>query len=108
MQILASLRLLLMRLITYWLKRRMLNGPCWFWSRPVIPLIANFTSFIACDIYSFPRQTNSTAVTPNQQAPASGESERLAQLKLPRHLRDSGLLTNDEFEVEKRKIMQGY
>ena len=48
------------------------------------------------------------AVTPNQQAPASGESERLAQLKLLGHLRDSGLLTNDEFEVEKRKIMQGY
>ena len=45
----------------------------------------------------------------NQQAPAaSGGNERLAQLKLLGHLRDSGLLTNDEFEVEKRKIMQGY
>jgi len=49
------------------------------------------------------------AVTPNQQATAaSGVNERLAQLKLLGHLRDSGLLTNDEFEVEKRKIMQGY
>jgi len=48
------------------------------------------------------------AVTPNQQATAaSGGNERLAQLKLLGHLRDSGLLTNDEFEVEKRKIMQG-
>jgi hypothetical protein len=53
-------------------------------------------------------QYQAPAVTPNQQAPASGESERLAQLKLLGHLRDSGLLTNDEFEVEKRKIMQGY
>ena len=53
-------------------------------------------------------QYQAPAVTPNQQAPASGESEKLAQLKLLGHLRDSGLLTNDEFEVEKRKIMQGY
>jgi hypothetical protein len=61
--------------------------------------------------YQPPQQTpqyQPPAVTPNQQAPASGESERLAQLKLLGHLRDSGLLTNDEFEVEKRKIMQGY
>ena len=49
------------------------------------------------------------AGTPNQQAPtASGENERLAQLKLLGHLRESGLLTNDEFEAEKQKIMQGY
>jgi hypothetical protein len=53
-------------------------------------------------------QYQAPAVTANQQATASGESERLAQLKLLGHLRDSGLLTNDEFEVEKRKIMQGY
>ena len=52
-------------------------------------------------------QYQAPTVTPNQQVPASGESERLAQLKLLGHLRDSGLLTNDEFEVEKRKIMQG-
>ena len=61
--------------------------------------------------YQPPQQTpqyQPPAVTSNQQAPASGESERLAQLKLLGHLRDSGLLTNDEFEVEKRKIMQGY
>jgi membrane protease subunit (stomatin/prohibitin family) len=45
----------------------------------------------------------------NQQAPAaSGGNERLAQLQLLGHLRDSGLLTNDEFEAEKRKILQGY
>ena len=30
MQILASLRLLLLLLITYWLKKRILNGLCWF------------------------------------------------------------------------------
>ena len=46
--------------------------------------------------------------TPNQQVTAaSGVNERLAQLKLLGHLRDSGLLTDDEFEVEKQKIMQG-
>ncbi len=45
----------------------------------------------------------------NQQVPtASGGNERLAQLQLLGHLRDSGLLTNDEFEAEKRKILQGY
>ncbi len=54
-------------------------------------------------------QYQAPAVTPNQQATAaSGGNERLAQLKLLGHLRDSGLLTNDEFEAEKRKIMQGY
>ncbi len=45
---------------------------------------------------------------PQYQAPtAGGGNERLAQLRLLGHLRDSGLLTNDEFEAEKRKIMQG-
>ena len=49
------------------------------------------------------------AGAPSQQAPAAGAAnERLAQLKLLGHLRDSGLLTNDEFEAEKRKILQGY
>ena len=53
-------------------------------------------------------QYQAPEVTPNQQATAtSGGNERLAQLKLLGHLRDSGLITNDEFEVEKRKIMQG-
>ena len=53
-------------------------------------------------------QYQAPAVTLNQQATAaSGGNERLAQLKLLGHLRDSGLLTNDEFEAEKRKIMQG-
>jgi hypothetical protein len=56
-----------------------------------------------------PTQYQPPAITPNQQAPtASGENEKLAQLKLLGHLRESGLLTNDEFETEKRKIMQGY
>lgn len=54
-------------------------------------------------------QYQAPAVTPNQQTTAaSGGNERLAQLKLLGHLRESGLLTNDEFETEKRKIMQGY
>lgn len=53
-------------------------------------------------------QYHASAETPNQQVTAaSGVNERLAQLKLLGHLRDSGLLTNDEFEVEKQKIMQG-
>ena len=54
-------------------------------------------------------QYQAPAVMPNQQVgAASGENEKLAQLKLLGHLRDSGLLTSDEFEAEKRKIMQGY
>jgi len=55
-----------------------------------------------------PPQYQAPAATPTQQVTAaSSENERLAQLKLLGHLRDSGLLTNDEFEVEKQKIMQG-
>jgi hypothetical protein len=55
-----------------------------------------------------PPQYQAPAVNPNQQVnAASGVNERLAQLKLLGHLRDTGLLTNDEFEVEKQKIMQG-
>jgi hypothetical protein len=53
-------------------------------------------------------QYQASVGTPNQQSTAaSGVNERLAQLKLLGHLRDSGILTNDEFEVEKQKIMQG-
>ncbi len=53
-------------------------------------------------------QYQAPAVTPNQQTTAaSGGNEKLAQLRLLGHLRESGLLTNDEFEAEKRKIMQG-
>jgi hypothetical protein len=53
-------------------------------------------------------QYQASAVTPNQQVTAaSSVNERLAQLKLLGHLRDTGLLTNDEFEREKQKIMQG-
>ncbi len=55
-----------------------------------------------------PPQNQAYAATPDQQGTAaSGVNERLAQLKLLGHLRDSGLLTNDEFEVEKQKIMRG-
>ena len=58
--------------------------------------------------YQSPPQYQPPAATSNQQGTApSGANERLAQLKLLGHLRDSGLLTNDEFEVEKQKIMQG-
>lgn len=53
-------------------------------------------------------QYQASTSTPNQQVTAaSGENERLAQLKLLGRLRDSGLLTNDEFEAEKQKIMHG-
>lgn len=56
-----------------------------------------------------PPQTPQYQPPANQQATAaSGGNERLAQLQLLGHLRDSGLLTNDEFEAEKRKILQGY
>ncbi len=55
-----------------------------------------------------PPQYQAPMATPNQQVTAaSGENERLAQLKLLGRLRDSGLLTNDEFEAEKQKIMHG-
>src|SRR5712692_11995055 len=54
-------------------------------------------------------QHQAPTVAPNQQATAaSGTNERLAQIKLLGHLRDSGLLTNDEFEAEKQKILQGF
>ncbi|HYB02096.1 MAG TPA: SHOCT domain-containing protein [Ktedonobacteraceae bacterium] len=55
-----------------------------------------------------PPQYQAPTAGPDQQVnAASGVNERLAQLKLLGHLRDSGLLTNDEFDVEKQKIMQG-
>ena len=45
---------------------------------------------------------------PQYQQPAAGASnETLAQLRLLGHLRDSGRLTNDEFEAEKQKILHG-
>jgi Short C-terminal domain len=53
-------------------------------------------------------QYQASTGTPNQQVTeASGVNERLAQLKLLGRLRDSGILTNDEFEAEKQKIMHG-
>jgi len=43
-----------------------------------------------------------------QQAPAAqANNEQLAQLKLLGHLRQSNLLTDDEFEEEKQKILHG-
>jgi Short C-terminal domain len=46
---------------------------------------------------------------PQYQAPAAGGgNETLAQIKLLGHLRDTGLLTNDEFEAEKQKILHGH
>ncbi len=54
-------------------------------------------------------QYQAPTVAPNQQATAAScTNERLAQIKLLGHLRDSGLLTNDEFEAEKQKILQGF
>jgi|SRR5579863_728091 len=59
--------------------------------------------------YQAPQYQAPQYQAPNQQAPAAGGgSESLAQLKLLGHLRQSGLLTNDEFEAEKQKILQGY
>ena len=46
---------------------------------------------------------------PQYQQPAAGASnDTLAQLKLLGHLRDNGLLTDDEFEAEKQKILHGH
>ena len=45
---------------------------------------------------------------PQYQAPAPGDqNSAMAQLKLLGHLRDSGMLTNDEFEQEKQRILNG-
>ncbi len=53
-------------------------------------------------------QYQAQPAAPYQQAPAAGAgNETLAQLKLLGHLRDSGMLTNDEFEAEKQKILHG-
>lgn len=53
-------------------------------------------------------QYQAQPAVPYQQAPAAGAgNETLAQLKLLGHLRESGMLTNDEFEAEKQKILHG-
>ena len=45
---------------------------------------------------------------PPPQAPASGtQNGSLAQLQLLGHLHDSGVLTDDEFESEKQRILRG-
>ena len=63
---------------------------------------------------TIPTPTNATipAITISASTvPATSgrrQQRQLSQLKLLGHLRDTGLLTNDEFEAEKRKILQGY
>ena len=42
----------------------------------------------------------------SSQAPASSSSDQLAQLKLLGELRESGILTEEEFQVQKQKILQ--
>lgn len=59
--------------------------------------------------YYQPPQTPQYQPPQQYQQPAGGTSnETLAQLKLLGHLRDSGMLTNDEFEAEKQKILHGH
>jgi hypothetical protein len=60
--------------------------------------------------YYQPPQTPQYQPSPQQyqQPAASGGNETLAQIKLLGHLRDSGMLTNDEFEAEKQKILHGH
>jgi hypothetical protein len=59
--------------------------------------------------YRPPQPPYQPAQAPQNQPPAAGGgNETLAQLKLLGHLRDSGLLTNDEFEAEKQKILHGH
>jgi len=41
-----------------------------------------------------------------QSPPAQGDQQ--AQLRLLGHLRESGMLTNDEFQAEKQKILNGF
>jgi membrane protease subunit (stomatin/prohibitin family) len=55
-----------------------------------------------------PQQTPQYQAPQQYQQPAAGASnDTLAQLKLLGHLRDNGLLTDDEFEAEKQKILHG-
>lgn len=42
---------------------------------------------------------------PTQGQPAGADSGKLAQLQLLSELRESGTLTNDEFEREKQRIL---
>jgi len=54
--------------------------------------------------YPYPYQ----APPPATPAPSSSaDSGQLAQLKLLGELRDSGVLTNDEFERQKQRILSG-
>jgi Short C-terminal domain len=55
--------------------------------------------------YQPPQTPQYQATQQYQQSAGGGSNETLAQLKLLGHLRDSGLLTNDEFEAEKQKIL---
>lgn len=56
-------------------------------------------------------QTNSIAINPTvaigegQGGPSSGGSDRLSQLSQLQSLRQSGALTEDEFESEKKRIL---
>ena|SRR5579864_13903 len=53
-------------------------------------------------------QYQAPPAAPYQKAPAAqANNEQLAQLKLLGHLRQSNLLTDDEFEEEKQKILHG-
>ncbi len=56
-----------------------------------------------------PSQAPQYQVPPQQyqQSAVGGGNDTLAQLKLLGHLRDSGMLTDDEFEAEKQKILHG-
>jgi hypothetical protein len=44
---------------------------------------------------------------PPQQQASAADTGRLAQLKLLGELRESGILTDDEFEREKQRILRG-
>jgi hypothetical protein len=52
-----------------------------------------------------PEPAPAPAPAPAAQAPASGASDRIAQLQQLATLHDSGALTDEEFAAEKAKVL---
>ncbi len=50
-------------------------------------------------------QQAAAAAPPPQAAPAAEEPDYMAELQQLAQLRDSGVLTNDEFEAKKRQLL---
>lgn len=63
------------------------------------------TRWAAQDQAHFEDHRAPVAPPPAAQAPANGAADQLAQLKLLGELRDSGVLTDAEFETKKAQIL---